>query len=183
MQQQTGIPTRHIMSNNSRIDSWRHSIPSRFEREDPFANDGFEPRCSTRLTFREDSAPTRDSAPSSRLGQLLPRFARPVLGSGSTPVSPSTADDRPTAEATRGKKRKRDRFRSLLRRERGPPPPPAIHAPLKLRFLFVGDRGSGQTALLYHAKYGHFPDTSAIPRTPFETYMLEKDGTPVVTEL
>lgn len=49
MQQQTGIPTRHIMSNNSRIDSWRHSIPSRFEREDPFANDGFEPRCSTRL--------------------------------------------------------------------------------------------------------------------------------------
>lgn len=31
------------------IDSWRHSVPSRLERKDPFANDGFEARPSTRL--------------------------------------------------------------------------------------------------------------------------------------
>lgn len=31
------------------IDSWRHSVPSRMEREDPFVDDGFVPRPSTRI--------------------------------------------------------------------------------------------------------------------------------------
>lgn len=31
------------------IDSWRHSVPSRLERPDPFGNDGFGTRPSTRL--------------------------------------------------------------------------------------------------------------------------------------
>lgn len=33
------------------IDSWRHSVPSRLDREDPFANDGFGERPVTRLVF------------------------------------------------------------------------------------------------------------------------------------
>jgi hypothetical protein len=31
------------------IDTWRRSVPSRMEREDPFDNDGFEERPSTRV--------------------------------------------------------------------------------------------------------------------------------------
>lgn len=31
------------------IDSWRHSVPSRMEREDPFLDDGFVARPSTRV--------------------------------------------------------------------------------------------------------------------------------------
>lgn len=31
------------------IDNWRRSVPSRMEREDPFGNDGFEERPSTRV--------------------------------------------------------------------------------------------------------------------------------------
>lgn len=31
------------------IDNWRHSVPSRMEREDPFVNDGFVPRPETRV--------------------------------------------------------------------------------------------------------------------------------------
>lgn len=39
------------MSNGreSLIDTWRHSVPSRLEREDPFNNDGFVERPCTRL--------------------------------------------------------------------------------------------------------------------------------------
>lgn len=34
------------------IDSWRHSVPSRMEREDPFSDDGFTARPSTRVVSK-----------------------------------------------------------------------------------------------------------------------------------
>ncbi|TQV94314.1 hypothetical protein V2A60_002649 [Cordyceps javanica] len=54
------------------IDSWRHSVPSRLEREDPFANDGFGDRPVTRLTFRQE-----EERPVSRLSLLRARFFTP----------------------------------------------------------------------------------------------------------
>lgn len=37
------------------IDSWRHSVPSRMEREDPFLDDGFIARPSTRVVSKPPS--------------------------------------------------------------------------------------------------------------------------------
>ncbi|KAG6014909.1 hypothetical protein E4U43_006013 [Claviceps pusilla] len=66
-----------------------------------------------------------------------------------------------------------------------PPPPPAllIQEPVKLKFLFVGDHGSGQTALLYRTAFGYFPDTTAIVKTTYETYTLDKPHLPAQIEL
>ncbi|KAG6319894.1 hypothetical protein E4U22_003983, partial [Claviceps purpurea] len=83
------------------------------------------------------------------------------------------------------------------------PPPMLMQKPVKLKFLFVGDHASGQTALLYRAAFGHFPDvsnkaplymtgfqtksqmpqTTAIPKTAYETYTLDKPHLPAQMEL
>ncbi|OAA69850.1 Ras like protein [Cordyceps fumosorosea ARSEF 2679] len=57
------------------INSWRHSVPSRLEREDPFANDGFGERPVTRLlvqTFREQD--DESGRPASRLSVFRARL-------------------------------------------------------------------------------------------------------------
>ncbi|KAG8414038.1 hypothetical protein J3458_011692 [Metarhizium acridum] len=50
----------------------------------------------------------------------------------------------------------------------------AMGVSLRLKVLCVGDRRCGQTALLYRAKFGRFVDTAVISRTPYETYILDK---------
>ncbi|KHO11791.1 biotin protein ligase [Metarhizium robertsii ARSEF 23] len=167
------------------IDSWRHSVPSRLEREDPFENDGFEARCSTRLTFREPDPP--------------PRSANRGFFRSMTPFRRSTvqeaATDRPqaghevleqdslqrfdTRMSTRCDDKGKRNFLGLFsrkRKQRSPSPSRrlAMGGSLRLRVLCVGDRGCGQTALLYRAKFGRFVDTAAISRTPYETYILDK---------
>ncbi|KAJ4144352.1 hypothetical protein LMH87_003238 [Akanthomyces muscarius] len=59
------------------IDSWRHSVPSRLEREDPFANDGFGERPATRLTFREQDPPEEAERPVSRFSLLRSKLFAP----------------------------------------------------------------------------------------------------------
>ncbi|PTB72048.1 hypothetical protein M440DRAFT_1385150 [Trichoderma longibrachiatum ATCC 18648] len=166
------------------IDNWRRSVPSRMEREDPFGNDGFEERPSTRVAFRESVRPVR--RPSNRVALMrsaIPLFRRrdgPNALGESLMERPETAlgvredDEEPEAAQTRnpirgffalfGRKRKR-RSPSV-----SPAPTVALAAPLTLHFLFVGPPGSGQTSLLFRSRYGCFPDSSAITRTCYETY-------------
>ncbi|KAG5983304.1 hypothetical protein E4U55_000288 [Claviceps digitariae] len=210
------------MSVNSRIDSWRHSVPSRLDRDDPFENDGFQARCSTRFTFREDDH--RPDIPSqiSRLSSLRSRISsfrkRPregadaysvvdapsvrsqerqsVFGCLSRDVEGSRASSAPAAGPVIGLCGKRSRpvlfTKAIFGRKRArsptPPPPPLlspllIQEPVKLKFLFVGDHGSGQTALLYRTAFGYFPDTTAIAKTAYETYTLDKAHLPAQVEL
>ncbi|KAJ3525892.1 hypothetical protein NM208_g11444 [Fusarium decemcellulare] len=42
--------------------------------------------------------------------------------------------------------------------------------PIRLNFLFVGSKAAGQTSLLYHARYGYFPDASPLSNPPL-TYI------------
>ncbi|KAG5952467.1 hypothetical protein E4U53_000809, partial [Claviceps sorghi] len=170
-----------LMSGHARIDSWRHSIPSRLEREDPFENDGFQARCSTRFTFREDDDSPDQPVQTSRLSSLRSRISslrKRRRGAPSAAEAPSVRSqeahsvsgpasrqpERPPACSVSGPEPGprpcgkqsgpglfgkaifgRKRARSLT-----PPPPPRllIPGPVKLKFLFVGDHGSGQTALL-----------------------------------
>ncbi|KAG6010953.1 hypothetical protein E4U21_002623 [Claviceps maximensis] len=213
------------MSVNTRIDSWRHSVPSRLEREDPFENDGFQARCSTRFTFREEDhcidipkQTSRSSSFRSRISSLRKRRPRDDAHSAiETPSvhsherysvfdhlshqledSPASAAPVcapapvPASEPTPAPRGERSRPVLLTKRmfgrkrARSPtPPPPAllIQEPVKLRFLFVGDHGSGQTALLYRAAFGYFPDTTAIVKTAYETYTLDKAHLPAQIEL
>ncbi|KAI9902079.1 hypothetical protein N3K66_003896 [Trichothecium roseum] len=46
-------------------------------------------------------------------------------------------------------------------------------SPLRLNYLFVGSRGSGQTSLLFRARYGAFPDSRAIAPTMYESYNVD----------
>ncbi|KAL6864524.1 rho type ras-like GTPase [Trichoderma novae-zelandiae] len=165
------------------IDSWRQSVPSRMERADPFGNDGFEERPNTRITFREPLRTVR--RPSTRIAMMrsaIPLFRRrdgPNSLGDSLMERPETAlgvrdDDEPQAAQTRnpirgffalfGRKRKR-RSPSV-----SPAPTVALEAPLTLHFLFVGPPGSGQTSLLFRARFDCFPDSNAINRTCYETY-------------
>ncbi|RFU80406.1 rho type ras-like gtpase [Trichoderma arundinaceum] len=161
------------------IDTWRHSVPSRMEREDPFLDDGFMARPSTRITFREPERPTR--RPSTRLAFM--RAAAPLFGrrpsnpnapQDSIMERPETAlgvredDDDEAAEAKNPKLRGLFGLFGRKRKHRSPsssPPPQVVfEAPLTLHFLFVGAKASGQTSLLFRARYGHFPDdTSGAP--------------------
>ncbi|RGP78445.1 GTP-binding rho1 [Fusarium longipes] len=86
------------MLSGERIDSWRQRVPSRLNRDDPFAGDGFGERPSTRLTFRETSPPER--RPSTRLSFL--RAATPLFGRSSTPSSrPASGMTERRAESNR----------------------------------------------------------------------------------
>ncbi|OAA36037.1 Ras like protein [Beauveria brongniartii RCEF 3172] len=73
------------------IDSWRHSVPSRLEREDPFANDGFGERPVTRLTFREQDPADEEEVqrPASRFSLIRAKLFTPIRHQGYT----TTADD------------------------------------------------------------------------------------------
>ncbi|KPM45669.1 hypothetical protein AK830_g999 [Neonectria ditissima] len=162
------------MALDGRIDTWRTRVPSRQDREDPFEGDGFESRPATRLaslpcvlaspmltsprqTFREPDPPI--SRPSTRLSFL--RAATPLFGRSSTPFSrPSTA--------LRINRRRRGLLGLFGRKrkytESTPSPEPIPREPVKLNFLFVGSGSSGQTSLLFRARYGYFPDdTSGVP--------------------
>lgn len=56
------------------IDSWRHSVPSRMEREDPFTDDGFMARPSTRVVSKTK---TLSSSQCADLDQDIPRARTP----------------------------------------------------------------------------------------------------------
>ncbi|KAL6793682.1 hypothetical protein GGI42DRAFT_345844 [Trichoderma sp. SZMC 28013] len=166
------------------IDNWRHSVPSRMEREDPFVNDGFVPRPQTRITFREPEKPVR--RPSTRIAMMraaIPLFRRP---NGPNALQPSIMERPETALGVRDEdedevvteaKNPIRGFFALFGRKRkhrspslSPTPTVVLDTPLTLHFLFVGAQGAGQTSLLFRARYGHFPDSSAITRTCYETY-------------
>ncbi|KAI9170874.1 GTP-binding protein RHO1 [Paramyrothecium foliicola] len=167
---------------DSLIEAWRRSIPSRLEREDPFADDGFEMRPATRLTFRglEDGMPPPGPAnrPSTALGffrAATPLFRRPsalmnrLTSHAEDPMNVDIAPKEP--------QRKRKGLMGIFSRKRkrsSPTPPAKFGEPLALNFLFVGGRCSGQTSLLYRIRYGVCPDTTAIPRTHFETYTVDR---------
>ncbi|KAH6608224.1 hypothetical protein Trco_004537 [Trichoderma cornu-damae] len=161
------------------IESWRHSVPSRMEREDPFLDDGFVLRPSTRITFREPERPAR--RPSTRLGLL--RAAVPLFG-GRSSHPPNVLQDsvveRPETalgireededEAAGVKNPKRRGFFALFGRKRkhrspssSPPPQVIFEAPLTLHFLFILLPRTTVEALGINnensrARYGHFPD-------------------------
>ncbi|KAG6022017.1 hypothetical protein E4U40_004932 [Claviceps sp. LM458 group G5] len=192
------------MDARSRVDSWRHSVPSLVEREDPFKNDGFQARCSNRFSLHQDDGPAApEQAPPSRVFSLRSRMAsfrkRPrEVQERCSMLGPLTHNlERPTSSAP-GPCDKQDRpgrpalFKGIFGRKRArspspplspTPPPMLIQKPVKLKFLFVGDHASGQTALLYRAAFGHFPDTTAIPKTAYETYTLDKPHLPAQMEL
>ncbi|TFA98642.1 hypothetical protein CCMA1212_009456 [Trichoderma ghanense] len=132
------------------IDTWRQSVPSRMEREDPFGNDGFEERPSTRIAFREPVRPVR--RPSNRVALMrsaIPLFRRrdgPNAQGESILERPETAlgvrdddDDEPEAAQTRNPIRGFLALFGRKRKRRSPSVSPA-------------------------------PTSSAITRTTYETY-------------
>ncbi|OAA37624.1 Small GTPase superfamily [Metarhizium rileyi] len=122
------------MSEAAWIDSWRHSVPSRLERQDPFENDGFEGRCSTRLTFREPHS--RPSIAYRGFSWAAAPFRRSTADESATEIDrPGTryeglAEDSPQTCDTRAsthpeKKRKRGLLGLFSRkRKRGSSPSP-----------------------------------------------------------
>ncbi|KAJ4015601.1 hypothetical protein NW752_006522 [Fusarium irregulare] len=143
------------MLSEDRIDSWRQRVPSRLDRDDPFEGDGFGERPATRLTFRDASPPRR--RPSTRMNFL--RAATPLFGRSSTPSTrPASGMTERRAESNRrgllslmSRKRKRKEQEVEIPRE-----------PVRLNFLFVGSKSSGQTSLLFRSRYGYFPHASLI---------------------
>ncbi|KAF5012698.1 hypothetical protein FDECE_1258 [Fusarium decemcellulare] len=137
-----------------RIESWRKRVPSRVERQDPFEGDGFDERPSTRLTFHNQSPP-RSSTRLSFLRSATPLFMRP-----------STPSSRPASSMTgrpAGGKRKSLLGLFNLKRKRDSSEMESVpRDPIRLKFLFVGSKAAGQTSLLYHARYGYFPDASPL---------------------
>ncbi|KAM0409725.1 hypothetical protein ACHAPZ_000307 [Fusarium culmorum] len=155
------------MLSEERIDSWRQRVPSRLDRDDPFKGDGFDGRPSTRLTFREASPPPR--RPHTRLGFL--RAATPLFGRSSTPSS------RPASGMTgRRAESNRTRLLTLLsrKRKRNEDEVEIPREPVRLNFLFVGSKGSGQTSLLFRSRYGYFPHSDAFARPLYETYVSDR---------
>ncbi|KAI5456540.1 P-loop containing nucleoside triphosphate hydrolase protein, partial [Mariannaea sp. PMI_226] len=145
------------MSPGSRIDFWRTRVPSRLDREDPFEGDGFGSRPATRLTVHGQKPPVR--RPSTRLSFF--HVSRSF--EWSSPASSRPAISLPGDIANSGKKRKG--ILALFGRKRKQFHPPDAEltlppAPVRLNFLFVGSRGSGQTSLLFRARYGYFPDVT-----------------------
>ncbi|KAL6855493.1 hypothetical protein ACO1O0_006642 [Amphichorda felina] len=148
------------------IDSWRHFVPSRLERDEPFGDDSFETRPSTRVTFREPELPKDRS--SSRLSFLRP--ATPFFGRASTSSSKRPGTVLGTVGEEKKKRTKRAGLWNLLhrKRERSPEQESIPAEPVRLNFLFVGAQSSGQTSLLFRSRYGYFPDARAIARTCYE---------------
>ncbi|PNP39859.1 hypothetical protein TGAMA5MH_08124 [Trichoderma gamsii] len=168
------------------IDSWRHSVPSRMERDDPFSDDGFTARPSTRVTFREPERPTRRPSTAARLAFLRAAIPIPIfhrrpckpgekLLEGPLIERPETAlgirdddNDGDGAAAEAKNPRRRGGLFSLFsrkRKHRSPSPsalPPVpqvvLEVPLTIHFLFVGAKSAGQTSLLFRARYGQFID-------------------------
>ncbi|KAJ4134846.1 hypothetical protein NW768_004455 [Fusarium equiseti] len=155
------------MLSEDRIDSWRQRVPSRLDRDDPFEGDGFGERPATRLTFREASPPQR--RPSTRMSLL--RAATPLFGRSSTPSSrPASGMTERRADSNRrgllnlmSRKRKRKEQEVEIPRE-----------PVRLNFLFVGSKSSGQTSLLFRSRYGYFPHSDAFASPLYETYVNDR---------
>ncbi|VUC31268.1 unnamed protein product [Clonostachys rosea] len=157
------------------IESWRRFIPNRVERDDPFAEGPFGMRPSTQLSFHTPQKPEPSRRASTRLSFL--RAATPLFGRGSPPpqdVRPATVLGlRSAGDEHPEKSRKRGFLRRLLhrgykdKRARSPTPEPffIVAEPIRLNFLFVGPKNSGQTSLLFsRSRYGYFPDdTSGAP--------------------
>ncbi|KAH7133121.1 P-loop containing nucleoside triphosphate hydrolase protein [Dactylonectria estremocensis] len=130
------------------IDMWRTRVPSRLDRKDPFEGDGFESRPATRLTFHEPEAPVH--RPSTRLSFL--RSATPLFRRS------SSRSQRPPSPFVSHQPMPEKKARAV------PPPSPIPLLQYHMNFLFVGAHGSGQTSLLFRARYGYFPDdTSGTP--------------------
>ncbi|KAF4456425.1 hypothetical protein F53441_1429 [Fusarium austroafricanum] len=155
------------MMPEDRIDSWRQRVPSRMDRDDPFENDGFEERPSSRLTFRDASPP--EDRPHTRLSFL--RAATPLFGRSSTP---STRPASSMMECRPEGKRK-SLFRKLIhKRKRREQIAETPREPVRLNFLFVGSKEVGQTSLLFRSRYGFFPDADVFSRPLYETYVSDR---------
>ncbi|KAK7229349.1 hypothetical protein V2G26_001519 [Clonostachys chloroleuca] len=178
------------------IESWRRFIPNRVEREDPFAESPFGMRPSTQLSFHPPQNPEPSRRASTRLSFF--RAATPLFGRSSTPAQASAAVRPATVLGLRSARDdhpggKRGFFRRLLhrgykeKRARSTTPEPFFITaePIRLNFLFVGPRNSGQTSLLFRSRYGYFPDATAINRTCYEVYENHRvyDSQPATIEL
>ncbi|KAL2206018.1 hypothetical protein CC79DRAFT_838050 [Sarocladium strictum] len=212
-------PVRARVGSDASVDTWRLSVPSRMDRTSPFDDEKeeeedseFPLRASTRLTFRALDG----RRPASRLSIFT---SRPSIGFARRPLSRAvTALGFRDADEEDGRRR-RDRGREWLKgifgqkRKREAETEDMsdldeyIEAkePLRLNFLFVGGRSSGQTSLLFRARYGCCPDVSmnyvlshdrkilmkplpqasGIARTCYETYTNERvyDDQPAYVEM
>ncbi|KAM3435486.1 hypothetical protein NHJ13734_005522 [Beauveria thailandica] len=70
-------------------------VPSRLEREDPFANDGFGERPVTRLTFREQDPADEEEVqrPASRFSLIRAKLLKPIRQQGYTTTTDNDDDE------------------------------------------------------------------------------------------
>ncbi|KAK0388193.1 hypothetical protein NLU13_4438 [Sarocladium strictum] len=168
------------------IETWRLSVPRSGSRHDPFEEEEedseFPLRPSTRLAHREADR----HRPASRLSIFASKASQSIsirpLSRAATALGFRYGDEDSDApqrlrrsewfKGLFGKKRKREYQAEEIFDSAGPT---EEKEPLRLNFLFVGGRSSGQTSLLFRVRYGCCPDTSGIARTCYETYTNERD--------
>ncbi|CEJ81793.1 hypothetical protein VHEMI01904 [[Torrubiella] hemipterigena] len=161
------------------IDSWRHSVPSRLERPDPFGDDGFGTRPSTRLTFREPDTAARSLATSTtRIGFLKSVTSIFRRNKREKTIVEPASSSHTMQDSVMQDERGLSFMERLVRKRksRSPSPEPMLlwDSPLHLNFLFVGGKGCGQTSLLYRARYGYFPNATVVSRSCYETYICNR---------
>ncbi|KAF4505906.1 hypothetical protein G6O67_007807 [Ophiocordyceps sinensis] len=184
---------------SQRVMAWCRRVPTRYERDDPWADHGFqEAQTGARHSFEDPDTGPAATHPS----DLPPRpparldFARPntpMHGSSTSSKALVTSEGaRDNAGGTIRKGQKLSKVLGLFSRKpkdagpaSPPPAPPTPPRPVRLNFLFVGSRGTGQTCLLFRSRYGYFPDVHGLRRTMYETYTRERVymNIPVTVEL
>lgn len=130
--------------------------------------------------MNSDSEQERPSTRMSILRAATPLFNRASLALGRAATALGSYHAPPENSRRARLLRRLNIYSTSLKRERSPSPAPPlprqIQPPaLRLNFLFVGARSSGQTSLLFRARYGYFPEASAITRTCYEVYNLETE--------
>ncbi|KAM4060751.1 Ras family protein [Hirsutella rhossiliensis] len=146
-----------------RIMEWCHGVPTRYERDDPFAGDDFQAaQTGAHRAFEDPDRPVVNypsglpPRPSARLSFVRPDT--PMHGSSASSRVPTTSEEVRDSAGSSSRKQKLFKALSLFSRKRrnagpaspplAPPPPPTPPKPVRLNFLFVGSRGTGQTSLL-----------------------------------
>ncbi|KJZ72718.1 hypothetical protein HIM_07910 [Hirsutella minnesotensis 3608] len=152
--------------NVQRILDWCRSVPSREDREDPFADVRVtavttptqpteEEHDETTVVEYPPDLPPRPPARLSFFRSPTPRFGSSEAASQQVrPASRSTLHAPALSSKVLG-------LFSRKRKQRSPSPPPAPPSPpqpMRLHFLFVGGRGCGQTSLLFRSRFGYCPD-------------------------
>ncbi|RCI17223.1 hypothetical protein L249_3176 [Ophiocordyceps polyrhachis-furcata BCC 54312] len=159
-----------------RILVWRAGVPTRAEREDPFADvdEASLNRPASVIGYLDDSY---DSIAVDGIDTEYPPDLPPRPPGRLGFVRTDTAVDAGSSKKPSGRKSCRSLARVLAyfsrnRKEAAPMPPPIISPdkPVHMNFLFVGGKGSGQTSLLFRSRFGYFPDVNGLGRTMYESY-------------